>query len=401
MKNVLIVGGGSGATILANSLDPKTFAVTVLSASGRHIFQPALLYIAFRNASTHIGRSERRLLNRHVQFERRAVTSIDLRARSVRTEDGRERTYDTVVLATGITTDPARVPGLAAANAEFGDYHSTVPQAMKIWQQLKHFQGGTIVIGQAGPICKCPPSPLEGIFLTEELLRRRGLRRKARLVYFTPYPRAYPAEPMNEIVEPILRERGIEVCTFFDLEQVDPANRTLHSLEGQQIAYDLAFIAPPFVGASIRYEPAEVLDEDRLLRADKHTLRVLGVEDAYALGDAANLPTSKAGVGAHLQAKVIAKELAGEAAQFDGRTNCPLDMGYGKGTFIISSYTAPVVKYRSSRMKHFMKAMMARIYWMSLRGWLDPLFDLYFWSTAPPTPTAGKPAEPPHDRLAA
>ncbi|TAN23075.1 MAG: hypothetical protein EPN33_06180 [Acidobacteria bacterium] len=169
-----------------------------------------------------------------MQFERCAVTRIDLHARRVRTEDGRERTYDTVMLATGIRTDPARVPGLAAANAEFGDYHSTVPQAMKIWQHLKHFRGGTIVIGQAGPICKCPPSPLVGIFLTEELLRRRGLRHKARLVYFTPYPRAYPAEPMNEIVEPILRERGIEVCTFFDLEQVDPANRTLHSLEAQR-----------------------------------------------------------------------------------------------------------------------------------------------------------------------
>ncbi len=76
-------------------------------------------------------------------------------------------------------------------------------------------------------------------------------------------------------------------------------------------------------------------------------------------------------------------------------------MGYGKGTFIISSYTAPVVKYRSSRMNHFMKAMMARIYWMSLRGWLDPLFDLYFWSTTPPKPAAEKPAEPPHGRLAA
>ena len=87
-------------------------------------------------------------------------------------------------------------------------------------------------------------------------------------MFFSPYPRAYPAEPMNEIVEPILRARGIEIFTFFDVDRIDPATRTIYSIEGDQIQYDLPIIIPPFVGADIAYEPAGVLDGEPL-RGDR------------------------------------------------------------------------------------------------------------------------------------
>jgi sulfide:quinone oxidoreductase len=383
MKRVLIIGGGSGATFLANTLDRRQFETTVVSASVLHMFQPGLLYVAFKNAPAGITRAERRLLPRHVHFVQQDVTHVDLREHRVRTQAGRELTYDEVVLATGVQTAAARIPGLEEVNAQFGDYHSTIEQAQKVWRHLAEVRGGTIVIGQGAAICKCPPSPLEGALLAEEFLRERGLKSRVKLVYFTPYPRPYAAEGINDIVAPILRERGIEVRTFFDLDRVDTANRTIHSIEGEQIPYDVAFIVPPFIGAPITYEPAEVLDEDRLIITDKFSLRVKGVESAFAIGDATNLPTSKAGVGAHLEAKVVARALAAKPARFDGRTHCPMDLAYGKGTFVIGSYAAPTVKYAPSRLNHWMKAAMARIYWISLRGWLDPLFDVYFRLTAP------------------
>jgi sulfide:quinone oxidoreductase len=383
MKRVLIAGGGSGATMLANMLDKRRFEVIMISKSAAHMFQPALLYVAFKNANPNIVRDERRLLNRRVRFIEEPVTRIDLAARTVATGAGSWYDYDNLVVATGVRTDPDQIPGLRAINDRYGDYHSSVALAQKVWASLDAFRGGTIVLGQASPVIKCPPSPVEGMLLADELLRRRGLRGRARLVFITPYPRAYPAKPMNAIVEPILRERGVEIFPFFDVDRIDPETRTIYSIEGEEIQYDLPIIIPPFVGADIVYAPANVLDEDRFVITDKETLGIKGLENAFAIGDATNLPTSKAGVGAHLEAKVVVETLSGSPARFDGRTHCAVDLAYGRGTFVIGSYTAPVVNYPPSRLAHAMKMMMAHMYWVSLRGWLEPVFDWYFARTDP------------------
>jgi sulfide:quinone oxidoreductase len=262
-----------------------------------------------------------------------------------------------------------------------------VAQAEKLWRSLESFSGGTLALGMATPICKCPPSPLEGILLAEQLIRRRGLRDKTRLIFFTPYPRAYPARPMNEIVEPILKERGVEIRTFFDLDRVDPITGVLYSIEGEEIQTDLPIIIPAFRGADIVYTPDDVADPDHFIITDKTTLKVRGLDGAYAIGDATNLPTSKSGVGAHLEAHIVARALMGQPTLFSGRTHCPMDLGHGQGTFVIGSYDAPVVRLHPSRFKHFMKMMFERIYWMSLRGTLDVMFDVYFRMTAPkPSP---------------
>lgn len=383
MERVAIVGGGTGATMLANSLDKRKFDVTVLSASAEHVFQPALLYVAFTNANPNISRDERKLLASSVRFEHDRVAKVDLRNRLISMESGASHGYDYVVLATGVKADVTEIPGLAEINAQFGDYHTSVAQAQKLWRSLDAFRGGTVVLGQASAICKCPPSPIEGILLVDRLLRERGLRAKSRLVFFSPYPRAYPAEPMNEILGPILAEREIEVMTIFDLDRIDSQTRTMFSIEGDEIHYDLPIVIPPFVGAEIVYDPPEVADPDRFIVADKETLRVKGFHDAFAIGDGTTIPTSKAGVAAHLEAKVVAKQLEGIAARFDGRTNCPVDLGDGRGTFVIGSFDAPVQKCRPNRLNHFFKAMMGRIYWLSLRGTLEPVFEAYFALTKP------------------
>jgi len=387
-RKVLIIGGGTGATMLAKTLNKRTFEVTVLTASLEHMFQPALLYVAFENSRFNVVRDERSLLSRHVRLVHDRVTHIDLRKQEVTTANAAHYRYDDLVIGTGVRTDPGQIPGLTEINAQYGDYHSTLAWAHKLWANLEKFQGGTIVLGQASPICKCPPSPVEGILLIDELLTKRGIRDKTKLIFFSPYPRPYPAKPMNEIVEPIMRERGVEIMTFFDLDRIDPETKTLYSIEGDEVQYDLPIIIPPFIGADISYEPGDVLDQSRLLKTDKQTLRVMGFDNVYAIGDGTNLPTSKSGVGAHLEAKVVASMLAGKPAAFGGRTHCPVDLAYGKGTFVIGSYDAPVVKLQPSRLNHLMKMMFGRIYWLSLRGLLEPMFDVYFKLTEPKPPKA-------------
>ena len=149
MKRVLIVGGGTGNTFVANALDKRRFEVTLLSQSPKHVFQPALLYVAFRNAKPDFTRDERRLLARHVRFVEETVTRIDLQDRTATTGSGHRYDYDSVVVGTGVTTDPSQIPGLSEVNAQFGDYHTNVPQAQKVWASLDAFQGGTIALGQS------------------------------------------------------------------------------------------------------------------------------------------------------------------------------------------------------------------------------------------------------------
>ncbi|MEM4395267.1 MAG: NAD(P)/FAD-dependent oxidoreductase, partial [Thermoplasmata archaeon] len=193
----------------------------------------------------------------------------------------------------------------------------------------------------------------------------------------------YPAEPINRIVEPILKERGIEVIPFFNVDSVDPVNKKIISLEGEEISYDFPAIVPPCKGVKIKYEPDNVLDDDRFVKVDKYVMKIVGFDDAFALGDTNNLPTSKTGVTAHLEAKVVADMFHGLDSKFNGRINCPFDMGYGLGTFVIADYEHPVVPYPPDRLKHLMKMMMARIYWMTLRAEIDTIFDLYFDITKP------------------
>jgi sulfide:quinone oxidoreductase len=383
VTRVLVLGGGTGGTLAANLLARRGFAVTVLSASPEHSFQPSLLYVALDGADPRLAREERGLLSGRVRLVRDRALRADLRAKRVETASGAVHAYDALVVATGARADPAQIPGLAETAARFGNYHSGVEAALRLRAAVDAFRGGTVAVGQASPVCVCPPSPMEGAFLLDRLLRARGLRDKTRLVFFTPYPRAYPAAAIDALVAPRLKARGIEVRTVFDVERVDPATGTIFSLEGEKIECGLPVIVPPFAGTGIAFEPAGVLNEDGFLRADKETLRIPDVEDAYAIGDAAALPTSKAGVGAHLQAKVVAARIAGRPAVFDGRTHCPFDLGDGTGVFVTSSYAVRAVPCRPRRVNLWMKKLMPRVYWLSLRGRLEPFFDAYFALTAP------------------
>ena len=382
MEELIIAGAGAGGIILANSLDTKKFNITMLDKTAQNVFQPAFLYTAFKGAKANIVRPTRKLLKKGIKLKIEEAKRIDLANRQVTTNMGTYK-YDKLVVATGSITDTSQINGLADVNKQFGDYHTSIENAKKVWENLSKFNGGTIAIGMASPTCKCPPSPLEGAFLAEELIRRKGLKDKTKIAFFVPYPRAYPSEPMNEIAEPLLKERGIDVYTFFDVDSIDTEKKTISSIEGDVIKYDLPIIIPPHAGVKIDYSPSTVLDSDRFIRADKYTMRIEGFDDAFAIGDATAIPTAKSGVTAHLQAKAVAKILNGMDAKFDGRTNCPFDLGYGRGTFVIGSYAEPVVKYPPTRLNRFMKMMMEKIYWQSLKGTYDFMFDIYFKHTDP------------------
>lgn len=383
MKKVLIIGGGGGGLILANHLDTNEYDVTVVDKSDLHFYQPWFLYVAFKGSKRKISKPIGELVKPGVNFVKDEITTINLDERKVYGSRKGTYNYDYLAIATGTSPDPDTVPGLRQVYDEYGDYHTSVWNSQKLWSHVSKFKGGTIAIGQASPTCKCPPSLLEGAFLLEEHFRKAGLRDKIKIVHFTPFPRAYSAEPMNKVVEPMVKERGIEVMPFFDVDNIDVQNKTINSLEGDSLKYDLPIIVPPCKGTKIKIIPETVQDEDGFIKADKKLMRIVGYDDAFAIGDCNTLPTSKTGVTAHLEAMAVSEIIQGRYAEFNGRINCPFDTAYGKATFVIADYNNPVVPYPPTKVKHFMKMSMARIYWMTLKGTADPIFEQFFNFTRP------------------
>jgi sulfide:quinone oxidoreductase len=322
-------------------------------------------------------------VNESVQLVEEPAERIDLKSQLVTLASGKALRYDYLIIATGSVPNPKAIPGLSEAALNF---HTSPEESRRIWDAIEKFDGGHVVVGIAGVPHKCPPSPNEAAFLIDDYFRKRGIRDKVKLTYLTPYPRPYPAEPMSKVVEPLLKERGIEVVTFFNVESVDPAKREMYSLEGESQSYDLLIMVPPHRSADVILKSG-IGDVDGWIPTDKNTMKITGYENAYAIGDATNIPVSKTGVTAHLEAITASDNIVSsihrrrELYKYNGRINCPFEMGSGKAAFVVGSYDMPVKEMHPTRIRYMMKKAFARFYWLTLSGNLDWLFGLYFGKT--------------------
>jgi sulfide:quinone oxidoreductase len=390
--NIVVVGGGSGGTIAANNLARQLqkeihagqVKVHLISGSQAHLFQPGYLHIAFKNQNTEdIVRNEQTLLRREVHYVAQEAEKLDLSKQEVALKSGEKIAYQYLIIATGSVPNPETIPGLREASLNF---HTSPEESKKIWHAIQQFHGGHVILGIAGVPHKCPPSPNEAAFLLDDYFRNRGVRDKVKITFVTPYPRPYPAEPMSKVVAPLFQKRGIDVVTFFNVESVDPAKREIYSLEGESLSYDLLIMVPPHRGADVIVKSG-IGDADGWIPTDKNTMRVQGYDNVYAIGDATNIPVSKTGVTAHLEAMVAASNIVssvrgrGQLYKYNGRINCPFEMGSGKASFVVGSYDMPVKEIQPTRMRYAMKKAFACFYWNTLSGNWDWLLNAYFGKT--------------------
>jgi sulfide:quinone oxidoreductase len=392
MQRVVVVGSGDGGTFTANLLvselhDEIRGGLATVQLVGEHLkhpFQPGSLDIAFKGADPDkYVKDETDLLRKGVDFIQDPAVKIDFATRTVTTKGGRALGYDFLVIATGAVADPSMIPGLAEGSMNF---HTGGKNAQRIWEALQKFEGGTVVVAIAGTPHKCPPSPNEAAFMLDEFLRKRGIREKAKIRFLTPYPRPYPAEKISKVVEPMFQEKGIEVSTFFNVESVDPAGRKIYSLEGEAIDYDLLVAIPPHHGADVILNSG-IGDEDGYVPTYKGTMNVVGQKGVYCIGDATNIPVSKSGVVAHLQSVVVAHNIVEEMQkspdllEYNGRINCPMEVGHHRAIFVSATYTSPPTDQTPSVVKYYMKRSFAMIYWRALNGSLERIFDVFFGKT--------------------
>ncbi len=384
-EKVLILGGGGGGAILANLLPKDKFEVTVIDKSEYHVFQPGNLWVAFKGEPKEkFKRPIRQLLKPHIKFIHDEVISVDLNERIVKTKGGLNISYDKVIVATGANLDFNAIPGNRELVETYGDFYSTLENAEKLWKNLWKLKEGRYVIAIADPIYKCPPGPQKGAFLASEFFKKRGLSEKVKVVLAVPYPHVYSSKDIAEIIEPELEEKGIEFHTFFTVDSIDLEKKKIYSLEGEELEFTVASVIPPHMGPVYEIKPEEVKDESNYIKIDKYTSQIVGFDDAYAIGDCTNAPTSKSGTTAHLQAETVAARLQGYNARYNGRTNCPI-ITNGKGLFVISDYNNPPIPLRLSVFKRFMEDLFVATYWDAIRYpelW-QPIFHAYFEATEP------------------
>jgi len=365
---VVILGGGVGGTIVANLVAKQTqdrAHVTLVDATGIHVYQPGFLYVAVGlEQPAALNRPESRLLRADVSLVIERAMRVDPAEHTVYLESGRRLRYDHLVLATGSRTMMGEVPGALDVH----DFY-TMSGAKRLFKALEGFQQGTIVIGVAGIPYKCPPAPVEFAFLLDDYLRARGIRNQTEIKLLSPLNRAFTSEATSKLVQPILAERGIELTGFFNVESVDPVAKTVTSLEGETMGYDLLILVPPHRGQEV-IESSRLGDERGWVPVDKNTLKHTEFADIWAVGDTTNIPISKSGSVAHYEATVAAAEIAAEvkgepapAHVYDGKVMCFLETGQGKATTIRFDYDHPPVSPAPARRWHWAKALFNKTYW--------------------------------------
>jgi sulfide:quinone oxidoreductase len=365
---VVVLGGGVGGTLTANLLSRelgRDANVTVVDPTGMHYYQPGYLYVTLGQANGRwLVRDERTLLRKDVDLMIEGAVGIDPEAGTVRLERGGSLDWDYLVLATGARLVPDQVPGLVEGSHEF----YSLDGAQRLREELRRFRGGRILVGIAGIPYKCPPAPVEFVFMVEEYLRRRGIRERSEITLLSPLNRAFTIESASKVIQPIMEERGIGLTTFFNVEEVDASAGIVASLEGEKAEYDLLVLVPPHRGQQVIADSG-LGDVSGWLPTDRHTLQVEGQERIFALGDATNLPISKSGSTAHYEAPVIASRIVslvrGTAPKenYGGTVMCFLETGNRKATVLRFDYEHPPAPPQPNSVWHMGKWMFNRMYW--------------------------------------
>jgi len=379
-EHVVIVGGGTGGSVLANDLadqlgaeiDAGDVRVTLINDCPDHVYKPVWLYVPFgKREPSDARRPLDELVDDRIDLQINRVTDIDTDEETLRLQDGRDVVeYDHLVLATGSTLAADEIPGLAEGGH---DYYSE-SGATELREELLSFTEGHLVLSVVGSPHMCPAAPLEFVFMADDWLRERGLREDVEITYTYPIQRVHGNPHIAEWARPIMDERDIAVETFFNAEEVDPEEDVVRSMEGTEIDYDLLVGIPPHRGIDMIADAG--LGDRGWVDVDKHTLEAEAADNVYALGDTAATGVPKAGSVAHYQAGIVAQRIASEirgypaTATYDGKTLCFIETGMDAASFVEFDYESPPSPAAPSEKLHWSKLAYNESYWLTARGLL-------------------------------
>jgi sulfide:quinone oxidoreductase len=399
MKTLLILGAGTAGTMVANRmarlLDSEEWRIIIVDQHASHYYQPGFLFIPFGMYSKNdVIKPKRDFIPAGVELIMSEIELIEPDQNRVRlVKDQRLVQYDYLVIATGAHTNPDETPGLK----ENGWYRSifdfyTVEGAMALAKYLRTWPGGRLVVNVVENPIKCPVAPLEFIMLADWFFHEQGIRDRVEITYATPLPGAFTKPIASRHLGDILEKKNIKVAPEFMIERVDPDAKKIVSYDEQEIEYDLLVSVPLNMGAEV-VSRSGLGDELNYVEVNKHTNLSTKYDNIFALGDAASLPTSKAGSVAHFSVECWSENFLRYIdglellPTFDGHANCFIESGFGKGMLIDFNYeveplpgryplpgVGPFALLQETEMNHWGKMLFRWMYWnILLKGQEMPL----------------------------
>ena len=398
MRDMLILGGGTAGTIMANklasALDEHEWRITVVDGTEEHYYQPGFLFVPFGTYRIRdIVKPRRQYLPGSIKFILSGIDRIDAEKKTVFLANREPLRYDCLIIATGTDIHPEQIEGLA--DEEWGrskfDFY-TAKGADRLGHFFKSWQGGKLVVSIAEMPIKCPVAPLEFLFLADAYFTQRGIRDKVDLQMVTPLTGAFTKPTSSRVLGDFLERKGISVTPDFDIARVDSQEKKIVAWDDTEVAYDALVSIPTNMGDAC-IARSGLGNELNFVPTNKQTLQADGLEDVFVLGDASNLPTSKAGSVAHFQSEIlfenIMEHIEGRpaTAHFDGHSNCFIETGFGKGMLIDFNYDTeplpgefplpgigPFKLLGESSINHYGRMMFRWVYWnLLLRGMELPI----------------------------
>jgi sulfide:quinone oxidoreductase len=386
-KNLLILGGGTAGTMIANKmlkkLSPDEWNITIVEREKDHYYQPGFLFVPFGYLTRkEIVKKGSDFISKGINLICNETEKIDAEGNSIALKNGTVIPYDILIIATGTRISPEDTPGLKGElwHKKIFDFY-TLEGAEALAKYFKTWKGGNLVINIVDNPIKCPVAPLEFAFYADDFFTKKGIRDKVNITYVTPMSGAFTKLKASKMLGSILEEKNINLVSDFFLGEVDNENMKMMDFGGREVPFDCLVTVPLHSGDPV-IAKSGLGDEFGFVKVDKNTLQSASHKNIFVIGDAGNFPASKAGSVAHFQADVLEENLLSFInnkpmhASFDGHSNCYIETGYGKGILIDFNYTTeplpgkfpipvigPFSLLRETRINHFGKLFFRWIYW--------------------------------------
>ena len=416
MKDILILGAGSAGTMMANHLKKKLnlreWKLTIVDQEKTHYYQPGFLFLPFGIYNEEqIKKPTGAFIPSDVNYINERIDRIVADNNQVLLENGSVLNYNILIIATGTTPNPDEIEGMSGEGwyKDIFDFY-TIEGARALTEKLKDWEGGKLVVHICEMPIKCPVAPLEFAFLADWYFTKKGMRDKVDITYVTPMSGAFTKPRAAKKLGYLLEDKNIKIVPDFNIERVDAENKKIIDYADEEVPYDLLVTVPTNMGSPM-IERSGMGDDLNFVPTDPHTLQSKIKDNIFVIGDATNVPTSKAGSVAHFEGEVLMDNILhyikGEELEpaFDGHANCFIETGYGKallidfnyeqepveGTFPIAGL-GPMRLLEENRMNHLGKLAFSWVYWnLLLKGRPIPFIT-------PQMSTAGKKIEEPEEQ---
>ncbi len=403
MKTFLILGAGTAGTMMANKLarrlEPEEWKIIIVDREPTHFYQPGFLFLPFGYYKKEdVTKTKKQFITNKVEFIISDIERIEPDNRKVfLTSDNRVIDFDYLVVATGTGLHPEETPGLTETGwrKNIFDFY-TLEGALALHDFLQRWDGGRMVVHVTEMPIKCPVAPLEFSFLADYYLRQRGIRNKVDLVLATPLPGAFTKPKASATLGSLLEKKGITVVPDFNIMEVDNSKQVIRGYDEREVPYDLLVTIPLNMGATIIAD-AGMGDDLNYVPVDKYTLQSKKWENIWVIGDANNIPASKAGSVSHFQMdgviQNILHHMQGKELEdkFDGHANCYIESGFNKAFLIDFNYDVeplegtypipgigPFSLLKETRINHLGKLFFRWMYWnLLLPGRKIPMPDKF------------------------